>query len=230
MKTFPVILMSILGFLSACSSADKESAAASTSNVSAEKKPENTTSQSVSPLKPLGIADAPKEVKYIGEPTAVYQFTDKVGEHLIVVSETGEMVSGPKGGDRSFDMEIGVYHLLKKEGHYTEIWKAQDFVRNCMYDLVLGISPNSVEISDIDKDGEGEISFAYQLNCVSDVSPNEMKLLMYEGSTKYALRGTTKVMDIPSKYTVDASFNSAPAGFLDFAKKKWGLFEGQRPG
>jgi hypothetical protein len=185
----------------------------------------------VSPLKQVSVSDAPSNFKFKGKVSEVYTFSDNEGEHLIVVAETGEFKS--VGKDKSNDMkdtEMYVHHFLQKNGTYTEVWKAQDYIRDCEFDLILNIRPESMEVTDLDKDGIGEISFVYVLACISDVSPYDMKLLMYEGMTKYALRGTAKVMEIESKYTLDAAFKAAPKAFLEFAKKKWASFEDQMAG
>lgn len=185
----------------------------------------------VSPLKSLSTSDAPANVKFKGEVSSVYSFSDKEGKHLIVVAETGEFKS--PGKDKSADMrdkEMYVHHFVEKNGTYTETWKAQDYIRDCEFDLILDMRPESMEVTDLDNDGIGEISFAYFLACISDVSPYDMKLLMYEGTTKYALRGTAKLVEIKSTYTIDAALKSASKVFLDFAKKKWMLFEDQAAG
>ena len=61
--------------------------------------------------------------------------------------------------------------------------------------------------------------------CRSDVSPSELKLIMHENSAKYALRGNMLIkiegFNEGGDYKVDKSFDSAPAGFLDYAKSQW---------
>lgn len=183
---------------------------------------------SISSLKELDLENVPKSLIFKGKTTEAYTFSDIEGKHLILVAETGELQKS-KSSDAK-EMELYVHHFLQKEKEWVEIWKAQDFVRECEFDLVLGIRPESMEITDLDKDGIAEISFAYYLTCTSDVSPYTMKLLLYEGANKYALRGTAKVMDIESKFTIDSAFKTAPKSFLDFAKEKWHLFEDQAAG
>jgi hypothetical protein len=61
--------------------------------------------------------------------------------------------------------------------------------------------------------------------CRSDVSPSELKLMMHENDNKYALRGNMLVKiegyTGGGDYKVDKSFDSAPDGFLDYAKSQW---------
>ncbi len=228
MNHFNLLFISMLALSISCSSKEtKETTDTSSTTLDTKAtSPENTK---VSPLKQLTEADAPKNITYKGKVTDVYQFSDKEGEHLIVVAETGETKSPGKNSDMR-DMEMNVYHLRKNGENYTEAWKAQDYIRNCEFDLVLGIRPESMEVTDLDKDGIAEISFAYYLTCISDVSPYEMKLLMYEGTDKYAIRGTAKLVDIKSTYKPDAALKTAPAEFLKFATEKWVLWEDQAAG
>jgi len=69
----------------------------------------------------------------------------------------------------------------------------QDHVLDCQFDLTLEVKPASLSITDLDKDGTAETAFAYELSCGSDVSPNDLKVILHEGAQKYALRGRTKV-------------------------------------
>lgn len=228
MNYFNLLFISLVSLNIGCASKDtKETTNVNTSDN--ETKAISESSIKVSPLKQLDAADAPPNITYKGKASNVYQFSDKYGEHLIVVAETGETKSAGKNSDMK-DMEMNVYHLQKKGETYAEIWKAQDYVRNCEFDLVLGIRPESMEVTDLDKDGIGEISFVYYLTCTSDVSPYQMKLLMYEGTDKYALRGTAKIMDIKSVFTPDAALKTAPADFLKFATEKWAMWEDQAAG
>jgi len=103
--------------------------------------------------------------------------------------------------------------------------EVKDLVERCEFDLTLAIVDGSAQVTDLDKDGIGEATFAYKLGCRSDVSPLAMKLLVLEGGAKHILRGETRVdvgggEHMGGTYKVDASFARAPA-FLAHAKKVW---------
>jgi hypothetical protein len=107
-----------------------------------------------------------------------------------------------------------------------EVWKARDFVNQCEFDLTLEVVEGSIRLTDLDGDGEPEVSFMYRLACRSDVSPLDAKLLMYEGATKYALRGQTKERVgenefAGGEFTVDPAFEQAPRQFVEFARAQW---------
>jgi hypothetical protein len=74
----------------------------------------------------------------------------------------------------------------------------------------------------------------YTLGCVSDVSPLELKLMLYENGKKYALRGRTRMPEriviggeefSKSNYKIDPAFEKAPQSFLEFAKKHWKMYD-----
>ena len=68
----------------------------------------------------------------------------------------------------------------------------------------------------------------YALGCKGDVSPNEKKLIMYEGGKKYAIRGEELMImqkdSIGGTFTADTVFSKAPPVFLSFAKEHWKKF------
>lgn len=66
----------------------------------------------------------------------------------------------------------------------------------------------------------------YKTVCHGDVSPVTMKIIMYEGNKKYAVRGDTRVSvseghTMGGEYTFDDAFKNGPAAFREYAKKLW---------
>ena len=62
--------------------------------------------------------------------------------------------------------------------------KVYDFEKNCDYDLTLEFIENSIEVTNLDNNNFGEITFAYKKACISDVSPKDLKLLMFSVQKK----------------------------------------------
>lgn len=119
--------------------------------------------------------------------------------------------------------ELTVSHSV---GTSKDLWRAKDFVEKCEFDLTLEVIEGSIRLTDLDDDGEPEISFLYKLACRSDVSPLTAKFLMYEGTTKYALRGETKERVGENEYAggdfkADPAFDQAPRQFVEFAQAQW---------
>ncbi len=158
-------------------------------------------------------------------------FSDVKGAHSVYfVLEP--VKQKPLEGDEGFTRSrtLTVTHTLAGK----QVWEAKDFVLDCRFDLTLDLLAKSIEVTDLDHDGEGEVSFAYTRGCKSDVSPLDLKLLVYRGATKYALRGTTKVMvgrdpkGAPSVTGGEfkADFLGAPHALLEHAKDRWAQFVG----
>ena len=66
----------------------------------------------------------------------------------------------------------------------------------------------------------------YKTVCHGDVSPSDMKIIMYENDKKYAVRGTNKVQISPKEYTggqyaFDEAFKKAPEAFRQYAAQLW---------
>ena len=147
------------------------------------------------------------------------RFTDSQGAHVVKFLLGAQRQTKTADG-YSRNKEFFVTHSLGAQ----QVWKAKDFVQRCEFDLELEMLDDSIEVTDLDNDGVAEISFLYKLGCRSDVSPLEMKLLMYEGTTKYALRGESYERVGETEYaggTFKPDFKGAPPAFLEFAKTKW---------
>lgn len=156
-----------------------------------------------------------------GEETQTVTFQDDKAEHQVVF----HFSHAEQGDTRSLRMRVQHDQRAPGAKAWTKVWEAKDFVEKCEFDVALDVLEPSLTVSDLDGDGEPEFAFAYTLGCFSDVSPRDMKLLLYEGKTKYALRGQTKLVDAGEVYggtfTPDAAFEKAPKGFLDAAKALW---------
>lgn len=150
---------------------------------------------------------------YKGKPVEAASWSDSNGDNLVIITESGG----------SSDAELYGYHFIMDGNSGDELWKIQDFVKDCEFDLRLNYVPESLSITDLDGDGIGESTFLYNMSCKSDVSPDDLKLMMHENDNKYALRGYTYIasVDAGGDYKVDPAFNNAPAEFKDYAIQMW---------
>lgn len=149
------------------------------------------------------------------------RFTDKSGEHVVRFSLSREQ-KREEGEVTLRSRELTVTHLVGKK----EVFKARDFVQRCEFDLALEVLEDAIRLTDLDDDGEPEVSFIYTLGCRSDVSPLTAKLLLYEGSTKYALRGETREQVgeaefVGGEFKADPAFEQGPRPFFEFAEQQW---------
>ncbi len=173
-------------------------------------------------------SNLPSGINYEGNVITGKRWNDKNGENILILTKTNlKEKKVRKSGYEETDLECELYgyHYVSSGGSYSLLWKIQDFVKECWFDLTLDFIPGSLSITDLNEDGIAESTFLYKMSCRSDVSPSELKLMMHENDVKYALRGEMLIkmegFTAGGNYKVDKSFDSAPAGFLDYAKSQW---------
>lgn len=171
----------------------------------------------------------PSSVKYDGKIIAGARWEDKNGQNVLIVCETDVKTSGD---NRS--KELFAYQYILNGDDAKQLWKVNDFIKDCPVDVMLSLIPKSITVTDINKDGIAENTFLYRMSCKGDVSPDDMKLIMHEGENKYAIRGSMiQVMD-GKKYggnmKPDPAFDKGPAGFFSYARDEWKKFETEKIG
>lgn len=151
---------------------------------------------------------------------------DGAGEHIAGTAETGIHVN-PKFKHESDgqDAELFAYHYIKTSEGFKQLWKIYDYIKNCPVDIEASFLGPPV-VTDLNKDGVAEIWIAYKTACHGDVSPVNLKIIMYEDIKKFAMRGRNKV-DLGrgktegGNFLFDKAFNEGPKEFRDYAKKLW---------
>lgn len=154
---------------------------------------------------------------------------DASGENWLVLYETGSY-GDKKTETASAKLSASLY--IKKDTGFAEQWKMNDHITECPLDVVCEFYKSHLQITDLDKNGTAEITMVYALSCRGDISPNNKKLLMYEGNNKFAIRGSEMVIaqkdSVGGEMNIEASFGKAPAVFLVFAKEHWKKFGRQK--
>jgi hypothetical protein len=160
------------------------------------------------------LADAEYDLgglEYEGEVLSKKVWKDTNGENVVLFAKN--------------ESEINVYHYLVKPEEPKLLRKVYDVVENCEWDTVLEFVEQSITVTDLDKNDIGEITFAYRIACISDVSPKELKLLVLENGDKYIIRGETVINlgseEMGGDKNIDPSFESAPKEFLLHADEVW---------
>jgi hypothetical protein len=97
--------------------------------------------------------------------------------------------------DRGNGRALVVEHTLTAKHATRVVRTVKDQVEECEFDVIAQFLPASVTVTDVNRNGIGEVSFAYRVDCVSDVSPVTQKLLVLESGKKHILRGTSRVFD-----------------------------------
>lgn len=125
--------------------------------------------------------------------------------------------------------QLLAYHAADMgEGDYRILRRLLDFVEKCEFDLILDMIPGSLTVTDLDSNRYGEITFVYQLGCLSDVSPLDAKLMLLENGNKYAIRGTTSIKNggevMQGEKKPSTNFEEAPEALQTYANMQWDRF------
>jgi hypothetical protein len=174
----------------------------------------------------LTKANLPKFIKFKGKIIDAVQYVDSLGENIVLRSETGIYQSKADTDNGTNSADLFAYHYILKEDTALLLWRVTDFIKECELDITANFIEGAFFITDLDKDGTSEVWLVYQTSCRGDVSPNTMKVIMYEGQKKFAMKGERKIKVSPTevlggKYIFDAAFLKADAVFRDYAKKLW---------
>ncbi|NOQ70830.1 MAG: hypothetical protein GQ574_02445 [Crocinitomix sp.] len=172
-------------------------------------------------LRKVKAVDLP-DLDYAGNFNDCWYWEDKNGENYFIRTlEEPQLHPENSEGWETTDQYLHVYHYIVSSNAESSLLRdLTDFVKDCEFDLIL-YHLDEIELSDIDNDNYGEITFGYRLNCTSDVSPSDQKVLLYENGDKYILRGTAEAIGYGGEYEVGDEFDSAPEGFLKKAESFW---------
>lgn len=198
------------------------------------------------------LADIPAYIKPKGTLKEVWEWKDTNGDNLLVTSLTEPYVD--KGtnefGEEGKSAELHAVLYSKKEGDYTQTWSIEEKEKSCPFDITCDFIKDAISVTDLDADGTAEVTLLYRLACRSDVSPAEMKLVVYEGLNKYTLKGLTwygspedkfevteanadletlpgykkteeEFMKTWGRYVSEKDFTGAPPAFLSHARSLW---------
>jgi hypothetical protein len=184
----------------------------------------------VSPLAPSAV---PATLKRSGRVVQALRYTDRTGTYTVLATEIG-----PRPDPQRQEMEEGqradLYAYQYPAAGTAPTWQVHDFVADCPLDLEARFLPKSLTVTDLNQDGTAEVWLVYRTTCRGDVSPSTQKIIMYEGSRKYAVRGTSRITlggtSDGGTYTLDAALQAAPATFRQHAVQLWKQYRDERLG
>lgn len=149
------------------------------------------------------------------------QFEDKNGKNYLVATTLQNR------SDEWVTKAILVQHYIEKSTKELVLLRQiTDKEEHCEFDNDLQLLPESLRITDLDKNKYAEITFLYKLGCRSDVSPIGLKLMVIENGNKAAIRGKTlpRGFDFKKEKVSDGSFKKLPKLIQDQANKLWDKF------
>lgn len=172
------------------------------------------------------ITKLPKGISYLGHITNTAKWTDSFRVHYVFTTQTGEYYSKDKETNEVKNAELFAYHFIKKGDRVKLLWKIYDFNKNCEFDVITKFIDKAFTITDLDKNGIAEVWVMYENQCTSDVSPAPIKIIMYEGSRKYTIRGESKVKVsendyLGGEYVLDENFKNGNPLFKQFGINLW---------
>ncbi len=205
----------------------------------------------INPTK-ISKSQIPANIKYSGVPVDCYKWTDKLGTNYLICSMSKEYAP-PEA------IEARKHFTINKFEDYTDtmyesyeadflncelyaagyciangkvnlIWRLEDEIHQCWADITLEFL-GKPQITDLNGDNIAEVWFLYTLGCRSDVSPVDMKLIMYSGKNKYAIRGT-RILRYEGQTEfdggdkkMDKAFYNLSSDYQNFAWKLWNKFK-----
>lgn len=174
----------------------------------------------------VNLKELPLGLNYAGQVKEALSWTDKTGNNIVLMTETGEYPSKNENSDNYRDAELYAYHFILKKDSIKQSWKVYDFIKDCPVDIQANFIKNTLQITDLNQDSIGEVWLMYKVVCHGDISPPQMKIIMYHGQQKYAMRGRSKVKLSKNQYEggeykFDTAFLKGPNKFREFAKQLW---------
>lgn len=174
----------------------------------------------------LDITKLPNGIEFTGKIKTAVRWADKSGDNIVITTETGEIINETASSDDYRDAALYAYHYIVGKDSANLTWRVYDFIKECPVDIEANFVKNTFQITDLNNDGVAEVWLMYKTVCHGDVSPCNMKIIMYQGQQKYAMRGQNKVQVSDKEfyggdYKFDKAFTDGPTVFKDFAKKMW---------
>ena len=174
----------------------------------------------------LTKSNLPKSIKYKGKFIDALQYKDSLGENIIIRSETGIYQTKADIDSGTNSADLYAYRYILKGDSALLAWRLIDLVKQCELDITANFINSAFFLTDLDKDHIAEVWVVSQTSCRGDVSPNTMKIIMYEGIQKYTVKGLRKIQlsrteTLGGTYTFDANFKKGNAVFRDYAKMLW---------
>lgn len=174
-------------------------------------------------IKKLTPKKIPSEVEYLGDVVQAIQWTDNVGDNIVVLSETAPAQNKDRPEKDLFEASVDARHYVLVTDHWRPRWNVHDQVNECPYKIAANFVLEGLEVTDLDEDGIGEVWLLYRVGCHTEDRPAYMKVVMYESETRYSIKGLSdaKIGQHRGDYTLDANLTNGPELFRDFAIELW---------
>jgi len=177
--------------------------------------------------------EIPKSLDFRGVVVTALTWTDKQGENILILSKSGEFAwkEYQEHDTTKFQLQdkselyAYLFQKRKESDSYKKLWRIYDYTECFGVDMYVGFKPKATTVTDIDKNGIAEVTIPYVLFCRGGMDPGVMKIIAYQGDTKYALRGETAIcregkLLFGGEYKADEATQKNET-FYNFLKARW---------
>jgi hypothetical protein len=161
-------------------------------------------------VKPAGLAYVSQQkVPLPGKHIKSILVTDKDGLHLLVMTQ----LSGPSHTDRASERDertdLHAIYYARTGDTWVKEWQIRDYSDCPDLDHSADFLPDAVTVTDLNNNGVAEVTVPYTLFCGGGVDSNDLKIIMREGSQKFAMRGRTITNYPESPYGGEAAYDKS---------------------
>lgn len=136
----------------------------------------------------------------------IYQYTDKIGKHFMVMTQNKIEC---QQREKCYD-SIKVLCYLFKNNNYKIQWKLNDFIVPNLYEYSISHWTKYFSINDYDKDGIADPIIIYGTFGMNDMGDGRIKIITYHKNNKVAIRHQNGVLDGERHTQVDKEFYQLP--------------------
>lgn len=185
--------------------------------------PDSVVVSDSTPVSELEASALPPALRDWGVVEKAMSWTDQLGTHIAVFSSLESRAGRAR--------QLRVTHALQDgSGAVAIVRTVNDGITDCDEgDLTVQFVMPTIAVTDLDHDGHSELTCAYRMNCTTDVSPSDVKVIVLDKDTKYILRGQAALEAIgpdparASTFTADPAEARWPVPLLAHAKTVWGM-------
>lgn len=173
-------------------------------------------------VKQLTAKKIPSEVEYPGDVVQAIQWEDKVGDNIIVLTETAPAQNKDRPEKDLFEATLDGRHYVLQVDHWRPRWSIHDQVHECNLEIAANFV-GDIELTDLDEDGIAEVWILYRIGCHGPERPSYMKIVMYESEIRYSIKGLSDatIGEKRGDYSMDPNFTNGPAAFREYATDLW---------
>jgi hypothetical protein len=149
-----------------------------------------------------------------GDVITALNVQDKTGAHILILSSaSGASRARPTSGRiERIDLRATYYRKAgsNSAGPWTEEWTIKDGVDCPGLDASAAFFAKHVTVTDLNNDGVAEVTVPYKMFCGGGVDSDTVKIILRQGTEKYALRGESLVR-IPGQESFGGAYKADAA-------------------